>query len=272
MKLSVITINLNNKDGLRSTLESIVNQIFIDYELIVIDGASTDGSIDVIKEFENKINYCISEPDAGIYNAMNKGITFSNGDYLYFLNSGDKLISESVFSDIFGNNPNTAFICGNFVTDNRGILKKEEPYKKKDWRFVLYDIYWGNLCHQAFFIRKDMFIRYGLYDERLRISADWKLFFIAIGIHHEGVLYKDTDIVIYNMQGLSSTIGGKAIHEERRLVVKEELPHVTANELERLYYLQYNSYIIDIIRSRKWIFNSFRAFCKLGRMLGFIES
>ncbi len=272
MKISVITINLNNKAGLQQTIESIACQTYSDYELIVIDGNSNDGSVDIIKQNEEKIAYWISEPDNGIYNAMNKGIKQAKGEYYYFLNSGDKLISEHVFADLFNNNPDCSFICGNFTTELHNTFKKEEPYKGRDWKFSLYDIYEGDLCHQAFFIKADNFEKYGLYDERLKITADWKLFFDAIGIHNEPVLYKDVDIVIYNMEGLSSTIGGKVIAAERKQVMHELLPADIAQKLDRLLYLERNSYITDIILSRRWIHNCFRAFCKIGRMLGFIKS
>ena len=88
MKYSIITVNYNNRDGLRATIESVVNQTYRDYEFIVIDGGSTDGSTDVLKEFDDKITYWVSEPDKGIYNGMNKGIAKATGDYLNFMNSG----------------------------------------------------------------------------------------------------------------------------------------------------------------------------------------
>ncbi len=89
MKLSIITINKNNAYGLRKTIQSVINQTYSNIEYIIIDGASTDGSIDVIKKFEDKIDWWASEPDTGIYNAMNKGIKIATGDYCQFLNSGD---------------------------------------------------------------------------------------------------------------------------------------------------------------------------------------
>ena len=89
MKFSIITINYNNVEGLRNTIKSVVNQTYTDYEFIIIDGGSTDGSVEVIKEYANIITYWVSEPDKGIYNAMNKGIEVANGEYLNFMNSGD---------------------------------------------------------------------------------------------------------------------------------------------------------------------------------------
>ena len=86
MKFTIITINYNNVKGLKKTIDSVISQNFSDYEFIIIDGASTDGSVDIIKEYSPHISYWVSEPDKGIYHAMNKGITVSRGEYLLFLN------------------------------------------------------------------------------------------------------------------------------------------------------------------------------------------
>lgn len=272
MKLSIITINLNDKVGLQKTIDSVLNQTYTDYEFIVIDGMSDDGSVDIIKANETKISYWISEKDKGIYNAMNKGIRQAKGEYCHFLNAGDTYTSENVLQQIFEGNPNESFICGNFLTKKGDIVREEQPYKNRDWTFSLYDIYSGDLCHQAFFIKKDNFTKYELYNEKLRIISDWRLFFIAIGIHHEPVLYRDVDVVVYDLEGLSSQIGGKIIHEERKLTAKEVLPLETATKLERLYYLEQNSYVTDIILSNRFFSICFRGFCKIGRILGLLKS
>ena len=263
MKLSVITINLNNIQGLEKTMKSIFTQSFTDFEFLVIDGGSTDGSVEVIERNSDRINYWVSEPDKGIYNAMNKAIVRSRGEYCYFLNSGDYLVSDDVFAKIFDTDCHESFICGNFTCDCKGIQQTDTSYRNRDWSFSLYDIFSGFLAHQAFFIRKDMFDKYGLYDERLRIMSDWKLFFIAIGLHHEQVMYKDVNISVYDMDGLSSHIGGKAIYAEKQQVLKEVLPSSPAEKLERLYYLEQNGFLIDFIRSRKWILFLFKVFFKL---------
>lgn len=271
MKLSVITINLNNKEGLEKTIESVILQTFTDYEFIIIDGESTDGSVDIIEKNKDKIAYWVSEKDTGVYNAMNKGIKEAKGEYLYFLNSGDMLVSNEVFEKIFEDDPHTDFVCGSFFMEKAGELEADRSYKEKDWNFALYDLFSGFLCHQAFFIHRSNFEKYGLYSEKLRIVSDWKLFFEAIAIDHASVLYKDVDIVIYNMEGISSTIGGDKIYKEKLEVCRELLSEPTVNRLERLYYLEQNSFITDNIKSKKWIYNCFRAFCKVGRIFGFIK-
>ena len=90
MKYSIITINYNNRDGLEMTINSVLGQSYQDLEYIIIDGGSTDGSVEVIKKYESRIDYWVSEPDKGVYNAMNKGIGKASGDYLNFMNSGKK--------------------------------------------------------------------------------------------------------------------------------------------------------------------------------------
>ena len=96
MKYSIITVNFNNKEGLRKTIESVIHQTFHDFEFIVIDGGSTDGSADVLKEYHTQIDYWVSEPDGGIYQGMNKGIKKATGDYLNFMNSGDCFFAVDV--------------------------------------------------------------------------------------------------------------------------------------------------------------------------------
>ena len=101
MKYSIITINFNNREGLERTIKSVITQTCQDFEYIIIDGGSTDGSIDIIKKYANKIHYWVSEPDNGIYHAMNKGVQFAHGEYLNFMNSGDFFIDIEVLSDLF---------------------------------------------------------------------------------------------------------------------------------------------------------------------------
>ena len=102
MMIDIITINLNNKEGLKRTIESVINQTYFDkVNFIIIDGGSTDGSVDIINEYRDKLYYWISEKDDGIYNAMNKGIKVSLNDYCLFLNSGDYLKENNALERVF---------------------------------------------------------------------------------------------------------------------------------------------------------------------------
>ena len=115
MLLSVITINYNNGSELRKTITSVFKQSFQDFEYIIVDGASSDDSVEVIKTLikENETHYCkwISEPDNGIYNAMNKGIQLSRGEYLLFLNSGDYLVADDVLERVFKYECHADLLC-----------------------------------------------------------------------------------------------------------------------------------------------------------------
>lgn len=114
-KLSIITVNLNNREGLRKTIESVICQSFSDYEYIIIDGGSTDGSKELIELYQNKVTYWISETDKGIYNAMNKGIKTGKGDYCLFLNSGDWLVNSTVIEKEFSDSKQADIIYGNTI-------------------------------------------------------------------------------------------------------------------------------------------------------------
>lgn len=260
-KISIITINLNNKSGLEKSIKSVLSQTFGDYEFIVIDGASTDGSVDVMESYKDGITYALSEPDKGIYEAMNKGIKVATGEYCHFLNSGDVLASDTTLEDAFREDVHDSFVCGNYYCDDKTV--KYEIYKNQDWLFSLYDIFSDGLCHQAFFIRRDMFDKYGLYDESLRIASDFKLFFQAIGICREAVKYVDADIVIYDTHGFSSGIGGEAILAEKRIVAQQLLSPQLFRRIDHLYFLERNGYITSFTMSKKWIQFLFKVFNKI---------
>lgn len=268
-KVSIITINLNNKVGLEKTIKSVISQTYTNYEFIIIDGASTDGSIDVIEKYKAHISYNTSESDTGIYNAMNKGIRVATGDYLHFLNSGDIYATKDVLTDVFTDKHySDSFICGNYFYEYKGTLEKYDIYRGRDWLFSLYEIFADGLCHQAFFIHKKMFQEYGYYDETLRIASDFKLFFIAIGMNNESVRYVDVDIVIYDTEGFSSNVGGKAILREKQQIAKQELSEQVYNRINNLHYLERNRYMTNFILSRKWFYNCFRVINKISLLFG----
>ena len=125
MKLSIITINFNNRNGLEKTIESVTSQTCKDFEWIIIDGGSTDGSRELVEKKQKYITYWCSEPDSGIYNAMNKGIKKAKGDYCFFLNSGDRLHDKDVMMNVLGELDGTDFVSGNVwcVNDQYDFLK-----------------------------------------------------------------------------------------------------------------------------------------------------
>lgn len=200
-KISIITVNLNNIVGLEKTIASVLEQTYKNFELVIIDGGSSDGSISVIEKYKEQLSFSLSEPDTGVYNAMNKGIKNASGEYLLFLNSGDYFINENILENVSKEIDGTDLIYGN--------IKLVEP-GGKSWTGVYPDklsfdhFVTGSLPHPASFIKKSLFEKEGLYDENLKICADWKFFLNAVIKH--GATYKriNTTIAVFYLDGLSS--------------------------------------------------------------------
>ena len=180
MTLSIITVNFNNKEGLKKTIQSVVNQKYDNFEYIVIDGASTDGSINVIEENKDKITYYVSEPDKGIYDAMNKGIKQAKGKYCLFLNSGDYFINKDTLTDIFNGQTYTEdlLIGRQKYVDRNGKITKS-PYLRISELNMPYFIS-STLPHQATFIKKELLLQCGMYNTDYRIVSDWIFWIEAI--------------------------------------------------------------------------------------------
>jgi glycosyltransferase involved in cell wall biosynthesis len=222
-KLSIITINLNNKSGLEKTIQSVASQTYTDFEYIVIDGNSTDGSLDIIKQYEQKINYWISEKDKGIYNAMNKGILKSNGEYCLFLNSGDYLGDYNVLLNIFNISFNEDFVVGSIILDGKDKPEKREIPDDKSLTFRHF-MYLA-LPHQGTFIKRSLFHKLGLYKEGIELSSDWEFFLVAI-LKYGATLKKIPEIVsIYDLDGISSLPENvTVIQNERREILQRHFP------------------------------------------------
>ena len=201
MKLSVITINYNNCDGLRKTIESVVNQTCRDFEYIIIDGGSTDGSVDVIKQYADKIDYWVSEPDKGIYNAMNKGIAVAHGEYLNFMNSGDCFYDCSSIAEFLNLQANEDIVFGNMVDSYTG---KQMGCISSD-NITAADFLNASLPHQASFIRRILFEKYGLYDEKYKIASDWKFFLYVIVFMNVSLRHIDKNFATFENSGISTS-------------------------------------------------------------------
>lgn len=228
-KLSVITINYNNKDGLKKTIESIVSQTYSDLEFIIIDGGSIDGSADVIKNYSDKIRYWVSEKDSGIYNAQNKGIKAAGGEYCLFLNSGDYLVDENVLKNVFSKKFTEDIIYGDMMVDwGSGKITLEKMHK----RIGLYEMYTDTVWHPVSFIKRIIFEEFGGYDESYKIVADYEFFFKTIIVKKISTLHIPIPIAVFAFNGLSSRPENKREEQEERQRVWKT--YLSEQEIESL--------------------------------------
>lgn len=212
LKLSIITINRNNGQGLRDTLQSAASQHdFHDYEHIVIDGASTDSSLDVISEFRGHIAKAISEPDTGIYNAMNKGISKAEGDYLLFLNSGD-ILRPAILEKIDFANFHEDFVYGDLDFQEPDRIRHKEMPPPSDITPAYF--MFNSLPHPATFIRRSLFEKFGPYDESMKIAADAKFFFTVVSSGEATLRKLPFTISVFKTDGISSNPKFAALRRE----------------------------------------------------------
>ena len=262
MKLSIITINYNNTEGLRKTLASVAAQTYADIEHIIVDGGSTDGSVEIIREYadnqvkgyrlevkgeENSIADIsaftpytlhhtpsahvvrwISEKDKGIYNAMNKGIEMATGEYIEILNSGDILFDSQVTQRMIEHldqiNAERKESIGILYGNMIKVNAQGQVVGKSRYtEYSLRQFYSSTLNHDCAYIRRDLFEEYGLYDENLKIVSDWKWYLQAIGLGRVKPEYVDIDVTIFDDGGISET--NLALRNaERRKMLEELLP------------------------------------------------
>lgn len=217
--ISIITINYNDAIGLKKTIDSVIHQSYTDFEYIIIDGGSTDGSLELIKENESNINYWVSEPDKGIYNAMNKGIMAAKGEYLLFLNGGDWFCNPESLSFLANKTGNFDIIFGN--TYFYYSEKKIEENKLPNLITFNYLAYVNAIPHQATLIKKKFIINNGLYDESLKIASDWKFFLLSFFKWNASYLHVPHFICYYDFGGISSTNRPLAELEEKQIIQEE---------------------------------------------------
>lgn len=214
MKLSIVTINLNNKDGLQKTIDSVVSQTFRDFEWIVIDGGSTDGSKELIEQYADYFSYWVSEPDKGIYNAMNKGIKVAKGEYLQFLNSGDWLVDETALERCFSHGFTADIAYGDLYYYNGEKLDHTVVYPEL---LTLRLFYQRSIGHPSSFIR-NVLLQDSLYNESYKIVSDWE-FFLKQAFDHKVFEHINEFVVCYNMDGISSTSLDLAMAERKKVII-----------------------------------------------------
>ncbi len=200
VKLSLITVCYNAGSLLQETLQSALNQTFQDFELVIIDGGSTDNTLAIAKQFESHIGTLISERDKGIYDAMNKGLQAAKGEWVYFLNAGDSFYNPMVLENIFGKRGPAScdFIYAKVETKNEptGI----NYINGKEVNFPMFYSHYP-ICHQGTFAKKDLFNRIGYFNLSYPLVADSEWF---IRLFKDSVIktkFVDQVVAYYDIQG-----------------------------------------------------------------------
>lgn len=241
--LSIVTINYNNKAGLKKTVESIVSQTYREFEYLIIDGGSTDGSNDIVAQYKNDIHYAVSEKDKGIYNAMNKGILAAKGRYILFVNSGDILFEQNtLLACIPYLQHNTDFVYGNTFFDKAGYKSFVNYPDKLSFSFFLTD----SLCHQSTFIKRELFTN-SLYNETAKIVSDWEFFVINICKLNKTYKHINLTVSVFDASGASSqqlqynTTERRAVIEEHFSAFADDYNYIKALKLRRIKQLVFIS-------------------------------
>jgi glycosyltransferase involved in cell wall biosynthesis len=253
MKLSIITVNKNNAQGLEKTIESVVCQKFTNYEYIIIDGNSTDNSVDIIKKYSDSIHYWISEPDTGIYNAMNKGIRKATGEYVIFMNSGDCFINSDTLLNVFSKEHTADLLVGSMIREWKSYYKEKTTIASK---ITFYAIVTSPIPHQSTFTKRSLFDDLGFYDERFKTCADRKFFILAVFKYDKSIEKLDEDIAVMDTTGISNSgIYRPSMKKEADEILRECFPYLY-EDYKKLYRLRRFT-ISGLKRHIKWRFREF---------------
>ncbi len=249
MLFSIVTINYNNREGLERTIESVLSQTNRDFEYIVVDGGSTDGSVEVIRKYASGISRWVSERDGGIYNAMNKGLQMAQGDYINFLNSGDCFVDASALNlvdALLSEWRDVGFVYSDHfdsVSGNPLVYHPARPFWEQKTRFTH-----KGFCHQTAFVRRDLALRFP-FDEGLKVAADYKMFY---EIYSEGYNFAKvpTPVVAFDITGTSQQNHRLAFREDA--MVRGVYPGVSYlyHYFLKFYYCPLKSRFWDFVRRK----------------------
>ena len=271
MKLSIITINYNNAAGLKKTVQSVASQhpCNLEVEHLIVDGNSTDESVAIIKAYARDIEEkslhlalkWVSEPDNGIYNAMNKGIRMATGDYVQILNSGDILAADDVLTNCWQHINRLGypeFLYGNMIKQDYATGKIVGKSGEVSYSLLQYFV--STMNHDCCWIKRTLFIEetesenagecYGLYDENLNIVSDWKWFLQAVGLGRVKPVYMDVDMTIFDSSGISEQ-NLTLRYDERRKVLEEVLPPAVLADYD---HYAFDMEQMDNLRKHPWAY------------------
>lgn len=211
--VSVVTAVYNGGATLERAIKSVVSQTYPRIEFIIVDGGSTDCSIELLRKYENSIDYWISEPDKGIYDALNKGIALATGEWLYFLGADDALVDVDVFGSIFSQQYDTKFLYGDVVYSETGKIYGGEFTKRMLTR--------ENICQQGIFYHVELFKTLGNFDIKYQSLADWAFNMQAFALSEAKPTHINVLIAEYSLAGVSNRIIDSAFAKDRFGLIKK---------------------------------------------------
>lgn len=234
-KISIVTVTYNSAKTLERTILSIINQTFSDYEYIIIDGGSTDGTLDIIRQYEDKISHWISEPDNGIYDAMNKGIRLCKGEWIHLLNSDDYYFDKNVLQNVTAHlkDPQKFYYFTMIQKQN----SQENTYK---WNSGLWKLWYSAyIPHPTMFVSNHIYRTIGLYDTSFKIAADHDMI-LRLLQHHIEPVYNDLICTVMVLGGTSSLNLKKTFDDFKNVTIKNGLNQYIAELLFRFKVLKSN--------------------------------
>jgi glycosyltransferase involved in cell wall biosynthesis len=269
LKLSIITINYNNLEGLKKTTKSVLSQTSKEFEYIIIDGGSTDGSREFIESItvgSKIILKWVSEKDNGIYHAMNKGIKLAEGEFVQFVNSGDILVDMNVTDQMLRNLENEdQILYGNMIKPLPKGLFRDKGFNGR--KPTMLDFYYGTLNHSPALIRRSLFERFGYYDENLRIVSDWKWYLQVIILSDIDIKYVPVDVTLFDMSGISNTNRNLEVDERNHVLNELISKNILADYKDNAYGLMFYKRIKNFRIGYKIFILYDRFYCWLDRKL-----
>ena len=247
-KISIITVVYNAAATIEQTILSVVKQDYSNIEYIIVDGGSTDGTLDIVKKYEEKSALWLSEPDYGIYDAMNKGLTYATGDYIYYLGADDCLLAPTSISQVVSflqDNPEVDVLCASVMMVD-SVYRIEKVYSSN---FSEADVLSGyNTPHQGMFVRREILQKYR-FDTSYHIAADYKNF-LKFYLDQNIALKKTAMIVAYYANDGVSGNGTDAQRMEDVRALQENGVNVTAYYAKKKQ--EKSSHMTNILR---WVFD-----------------
>ena len=250
VKLTIITVCRNEESSIADTIENVIAQRFVNYEYIIVDGGSTDGTVETIEKYRHRIAKFVSEPDRGIWHGMNKGIGMAEGEYVYFINAGDRFYAEDTLQRVFDTGVDDAdFIYGDIVDQYPDRRHLKTFPDRITIRYLL-----GNMiCHQATFARRELFLKYGSFDEQYRFVADYDFLWRCVIKYSVSYRHLAFPIAYYDTQGFTSDPSNRD-----RLVAEWNAVHRAYIPLFARFYINYLNPVLT-----KYDFPPFRIASKL---------